>query len=291
MADAGVLNNRETAVAIWAIVAIVGMLFVPGVPGGIAGVVRAFFAPKIIGIVVAAGLYSAALVLLLDRAGFWDRSMAKGTVIWFCGTAFIALMNTERKDTAFFRRVVDAGVKIIVLITFITNMYVFPLYVELVLAPFTIFVVILQTVAAMDAELATVRKLLDGLVVVIGATVLLFSLVHVASSLSDVVTRDTLRLFLLPMILTVLFIPFLYAVAIVSTYEGLLIRVRSGLRHRAGLYPFARRGIFRACGLNLGRVNRFAETHALPFFEADSEEDVLSILTSFRQSVHEREAA
>jgi hypothetical protein len=286
------LSNRELALGIWLIVGLTWAFARREVRESFGYVVRAFLHPKVSGVVLAAAAYTAGAVFLLRGASFWDGSMLKDTVIWFIGTAFIALMNTEKKDSRFFRRVVDDGLKVVVLVEFVANLYVFPIYVELVLVPVVFFMVMMLAVAETKAELAPAKAFLERLLTVTGVVVLAFSIEHIVSDWNHVVTAATVRTLLLPPALTIMFVPFLYLFALISAYELVFMRVDFALKHEdKRLAKETKRRILKTAGASLARVNLFASDFGPQLFGTMTRADAHRVLDQFAAAMDRRRRA
>jgi hypothetical protein len=104
----------------------------------------------------------------------------------------------------------------------------------------------------------------------------------------QLVSAGTIETFLLPAVLTVLFLPFIYAVAVCSAYGQIFWRL--GYEHRAERrrWASAKFRILLECGIDLRRIERFA-AHALPTLTSIGDDEHLgALLSSFER--RERDA-
>ena len=186
------------------------------------GALRALAAPKLLLLFSTAAVYSGALVVLANEAGFWHTSATKATVYWFFGTAVILVGNATQvspDDPAFVRKLLRGSLKFTILVEFLVNLYVFPLVVELVLVPLLFLFIGMQVVAEHEPNMAPVRKVINGVLGTIGVGLMLYVAVRALGDWGGFWTRENAEDFLVAPVLTLALIPFLCLVAWVSRWE------------------------------------------------------------------------
>lgn len=130
-------NNREKALIVWILIVLVCIVVSKNLRPSFLSVLKALFARKIAPAMLVMLAYISLVVFAAYKLHYWDISLLKDTVIWGLGTAFIMFMhydkvNTERK---YFKKVLLDNVKLVVLLEFIINLYVFNFVVEFLLVP------------------------------------------------------------------------------------------------------------------------------------------------------------
>jgi hypothetical protein len=132
-----IFNNREIAAGIWIFLFLVWALRSVEPRAAFSKVLRAFFVKPIIISVVGMLLYIALTLAAFHKIGLWDVSSLKETIFWCFGVAFVMLMNINdvHQDEHYFRKVMLDSLKLVLVLEFIINFYVFNLGVELVLLP------------------------------------------------------------------------------------------------------------------------------------------------------------
>lgn len=254
-------NNREIATAIWLLVIFILMLFNRVIRKSFLDVFKkAFFDIKILSSIFFMIAYTAGIVFVLYQINFWNISLLKDTVVWFCFTAIVMCFNlvTSETDQNLFRKVIVDTIKIVIIIEFIVNTYTFSLVGELVLIPVVTFIVILGVVAKTDEKNSSVAKLTNGLLIIIGIVILIFVISNVVSDYKNFVSLDTLRNFLLPPLLTSLFLLSIYFIVSSSTYEQLFVQLNLGGYEKKSkkLKRYAKREIIKHCLLSLKKVKK-----------------------------------
>jgi len=237
------LNNREIAVLAWLIFSI-GLLTWKLRPSK--SLLRLFRTLGSRPILILFGLmsfYIACNVWLLWKLGWWDWSNLKTTMTWVLGFAFVTLMqiNKAGKEDSFFRKTLLDSINTNVIIAFIGSLYVFSLPIELVLVPIALLLTIIAAVSENDKKLSSAHVLATSLLVIAGIIVIGHSLYRITTDFGGFATSHTAREFTSPVLLTILFLPFLYALHLYMTYENAFRRLKFSIRNQAVQQHAARR--------------------------------------------------
>jgi len=275
-------NNREIATAIWLTLFAIWILPKSNVCTSIIGVFRAFLNWKILVCVAAMVLYIAAIVAGLYAIGFWQLPMIKDTVLWFCFTAFAMVMrfSTSRDNDNIMRTVFVDNVKLIIFLEFLIGAYVLSLPAELVFVPFVTVVVMLDAVAKLNEKCADVAKFTTFLLAAIGFAILGFAVSRAIGDFQNLGTMNTVRTIASPPLMSIAFIPFIYGIVLIITYESLFIRLAIGRDKAPNVVRYAKRRIFFHCGLSLRRLRAFAKRPPFEMIQVESNADVDRLFTS-----------
>ena len=270
------MNNRELSLLIWSLIIIVIFLFQKGVRQSMVGVIKAFFAWKLSISYLAMLTYIFSAIFILRKIGFWNLSILKETVIWICFTGLIMLVNSNKvnKESNYFRKIVFDNLKIVVIIEFITNAYSFSFLVELIVMPILIFLVILNVYASYYEEHKKVKVVLDYVLIILGLIFLTYAIVEISENFNNFTTLNNLRAFLIAPILTFLYLPFMYFMALFMSYEVLFVRINVIHRNNDDLKSSLKKNIFKACLINLSKLNRFSSD--MRIYEIEKNEDIAS---------------
>ncbi len=252
-------NSREKAITIWLTIGLVLLLLRRGTRRSLLALLKSFFRWKILLIVLAMLLYVGLEVFGLYRVGFWDASLLKDTVLWTV-TAFVLLLNgtsSDREDH-YFRKVLLDNVRMTVLLEFVLNFYTFDLWIEITLVPVQFMFGAMSALAASDRKYLPTKKLLDFVLAAFGLYLAIFAIVSVVRDYHGFATINNLRSFLLPILLTFGYVPFLYATALCASYEILFsVGLLPCQRDHPTLVRYARWKIFWLCFLNLRQLTKF----------------------------------
>jgi hypothetical protein len=248
--------------------------------------IKALFGPpKIRYVFILAMLCTAVCVALLRVVGYWELSFLKVTIVWFFGASCLgALFHTARTGHDYFRRLVLSNIALSAVVDFVLSAYTFPLLVELIFVPITAILVAAQAVVSSSTQFkepqyAPIRSLLAICLSTLGLVALAYSLVQSVAHFR-LGSSALLREFLLPFLLTVAFIPYVYAVRLWSTIDLSLTMIRIGLTNEA-LYPAVRKAVVRGCGFSIARAEFFDRNFRSRFWGATSVSDVRTIMSEF----------
>lgn len=253
-----VLNNRELSILIWLSIIFVGLAFKKGVTKSYADLIKAFFQDKVLTLVFVSIVYVEIVVLVLALIEYWEFYLLKDTLFWYLGTGFILLLNTRKtlSEKDFFHKVILDNVKLILILQFITNFHTFSLFWEFVLVPTVSFVALLDVMADHRSENRVLKKLTVPLLTLFGFAIFSYSIFQISTDLGTFTAPNTLKLFFLPIILSLTFIPFLYFVTLTMEYENLFLRI--GFRFQKNDPDFKKMKIkmVKTCHLNLNKLKK-----------------------------------
>lgn len=213
---------------------------------------------KIIFVTLGFFVYVAALVVLLAITDMWSQKWTINTCFWFFGTALVIYFRVNKaaeQGLEFFKQIILNEVALIVILEFIINLYTFPLIIELILVPVVTLLVLIDAVAGTDQQFKPVRKLLRFLLSLIFLTLLSFSVWDIVVNFENYRSFVVLYSFVLPVILTLLTLPFFYLLSLFMVYEVIFNRIDRFFREKDSPAT-VRWEILRHCNLNLSRLKR-----------------------------------
>lgn len=247
-----ILNTREIAILIWTCVLLVWAVSKQPIRESLKDVARSFFNPHIISVVLFMTAYVTALVYLLYLLGIWQALDLKDTVLWLVSIAFVMLFQLSNiKDYAgFFRKSVLDGLKVTVMLEFITNLYTFRLWIEMILVPLIAIAATTWAVAERKPEYNSVAKLMKASLVCYGFAVLGFTVFEIIHDPNGFATLGNLLDYLLPIVLTLAYLPFAYLFALFMLYNQVFVRLAIFTGDKE-LIAFAKKKLIMRFHLNL----------------------------------------
>ncbi|SFU43245.1 hypothetical protein SAMN05216417_103158 [Nitrosospira multiformis] len=254
------LNNREIAALIYSGFLLAAVMFwKKGRPLAL-DVVRAFFSPKLALIWVLMSLYVAGCVWLLAWLNLWDWSNLKLTLLWWLTVGFTCIFEAQRlKDKPHvLGKLVRDAFTLSAVILFVAKLVSFPLWVELLMLPALVFLTLLIAVGEHQTDkpsIPRVLNLLRGLQTFASLIILGFSYWLVVSSVTKFWSLNTLREFGLPLLLWLMFVPFIFLLAVYMTYEEAFIHLQVRPK-QASIVRYARWRALLAFGWNIDGVKR-----------------------------------
>lgn len=144
--------------------------------------------------------------------------------------------------------------------------------------PVLAFLVILD--AYLDVHVGTkpdyvpVSRLIKGLLAIVGFGVLVYACAGAFNDYQNLKSVETLRIIALAPLLSIAFIPFIYAMVLYSTYESVFTRIKFGHERSNDVERYARLKILMHHGLNLKRLREFHRQRAWDVTRIQTRDDV-----------------
>lgn len=233
-------NTKEIAYLIWGTVALALILLSKGVRRPFVGLLRTLFTRKFLYVYLIALSYVGLSVLILSKANLWDQALIKDTIMWVLFIACPLMYKAARiKDfNNFVKEIVRPLTAISVVFEFVVGLYTFDLWIELAMVPVLVCIAGMLAVAEGKADTVKVQKLLKGVLSFIGILSLIAVGIHLGAHYKEYINWLTLMQFLLPLLLSLLFLPFLYGLSMFTHYEGAFDLLERHFRDRA-IYKYA----------------------------------------------------
>ena len=283
-----VFNDREKAIIIWMVLFLIWFLSNKSrresVGQPLLALVKIVCTPKVGIALLTMALYMSVLVFAAYRLQLWDMSLLKDTIIWFLGSACIMFVHSSEIGSKehYFREAIVDTVKLVALIEFITNLYVPNLLIELILVPVIVLISGMIAVAGKKQEHAQTKKVLTTSVGVVGLLLLFFALIRIVFDFKDFATVQTAKSFLLSPFLTIVFLPFLYILAVYAIYDALFSRIDFWLKENKELRNFTKRRIFREYTMRLKRLSKFSEEYSGKLMMIKNKTDITSFIQQMK---------
>lgn len=252
------LNDREWASLIWIGLLVLYILFQPKLRSSMWDVVQAFFQWKIQIAIAAAVGWTAASVWLLAWLRIWQCDNLSATIIWCLTTMIVTLADTatSKEGAGRLRKVARETIAITAFVVFISELYTLPLWAELVLLPVMAVVAMMAVIAEHKAEHARLAGPLNAFLAIVGLGLIAFSGYQIVTHFGDFLSLGTARDFMVPTLLSLMYLPFLYLILAISAYENAAVRLTFRLNDKQLRREVYVRGFF-AFGVNVDLINRY----------------------------------
>lgn len=215
------LNSREIAALFWLAVVFLVCVFHPKIRPSLLSVARAFFQRQIIIVIGLLVLYVVLLVWGLSSHSLWGWDQLKNTIIWSLAVGFVALFQIPgiAEKPRFFRDWIGDNLRVIILVEFLINFYTLPLLGEFFLLPFVTFVVGMIAVGERDEQYRRVVNLLNTVLALMGLGLLAYTGYMALDDFENFVSMQSLRDLYTPVLLSLLFIPFIFVMHVFMSYD------------------------------------------------------------------------
>lgn len=232
-----ILNSREWALLVWVFIAI-GYITRPTrwqkLKEPLLGVLRALGSRHLVSAITLMSMYIVMMIYGLARLGLWDFSLLKGSLIWFFSVAVFSLFQVNKfsESPHKIRGLVADSFKLVVVIEYLVGAYTFHIAVELVLVPLIVFLSALVAFAETKPEYESAQKFLNAVLAIVGTAILGSVMYLLVKDFEQVANRQAVSDFVLPVILSALYTPFIAFMAVYSTYQTVLIRLQYSITKR-----------------------------------------------------------
>lgn len=194
------------------------------------GLLRCLAAPKVAGPLILGAAYLAGLVIAGRAADLWDTALVGETVLWFVisATGMMFSLTKLDDDPRFFTHLAVRTLAVSGFVAGVVNLFVFPLWAELILAPILGLLAGVTALAAAtagnsDNELA--GRVAGSLLALIGVGFLVYVVVKLASDWSLALGKEVGRDLALPVWLSLGWLPYLFVTALFMVYELAFMRI------------------------------------------------------------------
>lgn len=230
-------------------------------------------------------LYVSCIIIVLSKINFWSIAFLKDSILWTSLTAFALLMNSadvHKQKTLFSKTIIDS-VKVIVLIQFIANSYTFSLMSELILVPIIFIITMLEVYSVNKEEYQKINRVLFIVLLIISIIILLNSIYLIKIDINKFRTYETLKKSVLPIILTALYLPFVYSIMLISNYESLFLRLKFGEKKSKQVIRYAKYKILLYCSINFKRQHKIMNMGLYNIMNIKSKDDVNEMIKLYKK--------
>jgi len=258
-------NNREIAIAMWLALFFAWTFTKSEIRSSFRSLLNAFLKRQILIPLLAMFGYMALVIAGLKMLGFWDATAIKDTVLWVLLVATVLLfrVNKTQKENSFFRDAVFDNLKLIAVLEFVSNAYTFSLPLELIIVPVVTFLVMLKAVTEFKRETEqqyeAADKLLTYLLTITGYILIGATVWKALRDIDGFATAQTLRDFLLPVVLSTLYLPFVYIWALFLVYENVFVRINIANKNDQILALHLKKLVLRSFHLNLRKLMQWSQ--------------------------------
>jgi hypothetical protein len=225
-------STRETALVIWIFIVFIASIFSKNFRGFIFDIFKLLLSWKISLSLIAFFVHTGFYIFILYRLGFWDNSLLKDTAFWIIGFGIVAIMNINKVNSnTYFKTIFLDAIKWTIAIEFIVNFFTFSLTKELIILPIIVFSATIQAVASFDKKHKQMEFLMKNLLLYFSLFVFLYSFYKTLTNHKDLFTFDNLKSFILPVILSITFLPFMYLFNLIAKYEDLWVILNCNVKN------------------------------------------------------------
>ncbi|MBA6232180.1 MULTISPECIES: hypothetical protein [unclassified Colwellia] len=221
-------NNREIATGIWLLIILVFVIRDSNVRNSFRQLFSCFFVVRIQIPLLLMLCYSLLCVYLLNEIDLWDNNQIKNVVFWFFGGAAISFFNITNAtdDKKFFTNTLKGHLKLIVIIQFVLNVYTFNFFAELALVAIASMFAGVIAFSKNKAEYEPAHNVCEKALNFVGVIIIMNTVYQLVTNWGAFSQTKTMFDFLVPTLLSIMLLPFLYCLATYVTYGSELVMLK-----------------------------------------------------------------
>lgn len=265
-----IFNNRELALLLWIAVIVLALLLTK-VRKSLTPIIQILTKRLFLIIFSLIGAYLFGIILLFRNLEVWQNSNLKDVLFWLFSVGLILVFKiNDAKSNAYFKGIFLSATKWTIVLEFVVNLYSFSLFTEIIILPVLVFLAMTQAVAEMDEKHKVVSKFFQYVIAIAGLSIFTYSFYKTIVNFDDVLTFQNLVSSLLPSTITILFIPFLYFLALYSTYESYFIHL-DFMTIKNDKVKVVKKLILRIANINLDKLLRIKKNFEKRVFYDDTD--------------------
>jgi len=216
------LTTREIATLIWLGIVAVILLVMPTMRQPLLGLLRAFAQKTILPVLAFFALYVGAMIWFLHAICIWDWDQLKNTIIWTVSVALISVLRSNNipDEPDYFRKWITENFQILAFVQFLINLYTYPLWAELLVIPFVTLLTGIIALGDRDPKTKQAVSVLTNILALFSLAFFGLALVMTVVDFWNYATIRTWRDFYTPILLTLLFLPFIFVLYVLMSYES-----------------------------------------------------------------------
>jgi hypothetical protein len=257
------LDNRTLAEIVWII--LVSIFFNSTKKGREASLslIAAFVGKGIRNLYFLTILYSTIIVILLSLIGYWGTDLLLETIIWIIVSGFSLILNVNKlaEDGNLLKNLIKDNLKLILVIEFVFRFYQFNFWHELLLIPVIAFLIMMIPFVEnknVTPYPNTIKSILETSLLVLILIIVINSIINIIKDWEQFFSIDNLKAFMLPIILSMALIPWVYLIVVYLHYENIFTRLRHLLQGN-DYKQYAKRRVVFKCGINLSKLKSMSK--------------------------------
>ena len=279
------LDNRDLSILIWLSLLFLSVLIIKSTRPQVVRMIRIIFGSQIGTVFLLCIVYTMTAIVILQKNGYWEMSLTKEAVVWLLGFAFYSTfkVNDQKNHSKYFRGLVWEAIKLTAILEFASNFYVLSFIGELILIPVVVFISLMiaysDHMRKEDERHGITSKFFNLLLSCIGLYILYKGVLSFISDPHSLLSWLSLKELLLPIILTIFFIPLLYAIAFYMQFESFAGRLFYLLKKDKNLTRYAKWKTLTTSLFNINRLKKIDDMLKGKFIE--SKEELNLILSTY----------
>ncbi len=280
-----VFSTREIAIGIYLLLIIIFVFSRKKIRPAAINVIKCALSIKLVIPFIFILIYSGVLVTFSASFSFWKWIYLKDILLWviFAGVPLCYNATSRSIEQNYFSKMVIENLKFSVLVEYFLSSFTFSIFAELVLQLVLFFLIMMQAISKTKEEYKSVSKLLDWIIAILGIWIMSLTLKQAVNTYTEHGTVDYVVTFMIPIVLSVFYVPFAYLMAIYSSYETLFVRMSFKEPDNKNAKQKHKQMVLKSCGLSLKKIRKFNDECVKRMYTRMSENDFEDIIFEFKK--------
>ena len=249
------LSNYELSTLIIISVIIALSLFKKSTRKSYYSILKIIFSKWILLMLSTRVVYSFLIIFTLYKVNFWDFTLLKDSIFWFIGSAVFVLFNLNKANSkAFFKNLFKDNLKLIIVLEFIAGVHEYELLNTTIIYVIIIFLALIQAYINTQKTESKLNDFINICLAIFGLSTIILSIIDIANDWQAFFNIDNLKVFLLPIILSICFIPCVYTIAFLMKLQDVFIRLKLRIRD-IKMLRYAKKRVIKKSKFSLDKVN------------------------------------
>ncbi|MGM9478032.1 hypothetical protein ACS5PU_16515 [Pedobacter sp. GSP4] len=255
-----VFNTREIAYLIWGAIVCFIFLFLKSLRKDFLPVLKSLVGRDFVRVYFFTIIYVSFCSFILSRIGLWHTSMVKDTIVWgiFAALPMMYSIMQAKNLKRYFGSTLKDLFQITIVLEFVLGLYTFSLWVELLIVPFTLMLGALIAFSGKDEKNQKVTKLFKWISNALGLFLIVEVVGHIVGHFGEYWRVSYFKQFLLPLTLSVMFIPFLYLLVCFARFQETFVVLKIRIKSPKHLL-YTKRILFFSFFNNIEGLNRWRQ--------------------------------
>ncbi|MBR5302787.1 MAG: hypothetical protein IKU38_08135 [Clostridia bacterium] len=283
-------STREIATGIYIVLILIYALWNSQVRKSLFDVIKCALSPKLVLPTLTMCAFGGFIGYRASRFAFWDNVYYKDIIMWIVLVGLpLCFGAISAKEESYFKNAVIDNLKLTVLFELLFSTFTFSLWVELLIIPIVTFVTGVEVIAKREERTKKVSNLMNTVLAVIGLLMLCFTIKHALSEFHLGMTHSMLSSLIIPLILSILYVPFAYLLALYAAYELAFLRMSFREPKTRSIKLKHRIKAIVVCNVSLSKVrllsNRAARNMYISMPESKFDEFMKNIADKNKQAI------
>lgn len=271
----GAFSTRELSILIWLAIIIFLILIKKETRIAFIDCIKLLFESKIAIVWLIYCLYIFLITMLLRNLSIWKRIYIKDIIIWFILVGLINYIKsiTDNDFEFSLRKLVKDNINVNIIVEFIISIFTFDIILELIIVPIATILSLLSLYPERNSNYESVYKIIDGIMGAFGLF-LAFKTIEVGIyEYKYIDMKDTLVIFMIPIVYSFLSIPLYYIIRLYTKYEIVFVSLpfNKVINSKAKKRRFYK--IFKVCCFSIEKLEYFYKNYVPYMYISMTEEE------------------